>query len=241
MSGSKQSYVGKRVGRLTVTEATKERKNGYIVWSCHCDCGKDILLDTRALQRGHIRDCGCAAKEKARQRDADRKRKGDGNERQGQAKNLLGEKFGRLTVIAYAGKINGVHKWLCRCDCGKQSIVRQDFLTSGKTQGCGCAGQEKRLKSMGFVEGTSIAILQRTKKRLIASNKSGCAGVYQNKKHGKWCAQITFKGKTYFLGAYEKKEDAIKARRDGEKIYEQFIDRWQDAASQKAKNGIKNI
>ena len=177
MSGSKQSYVGKRVGRLTVTEATKERKNGYIVWSCHCDCGK----------------------------------------------------------------INGVHKWLCRCDCGKQSIVRQDFLTSGKTQGCGCAGQEKRLKSMGFVEGTSIAILQRTKKRLIASNKSGCAGVYQNKKHGKWCAQITFKGKTYFLGAYEKKEDAIKARRDGEKIYEQFIDRWQDAASQKAKNGIKNI
>lgn len=54
--------------------------------------------------------------------------------------------------------------------------------------------------------------------KLIASNTSGYNDVYQNKKTGKWVAQITFKGKTYHLGAFEKIEDAVSARRRGEEM-----------------------
>ena len=54
-----QIQIGFRVGKLEVAAPTEERKNGYTVWRRRCDCGNEILLDTRALQRGAIRDCGC--------------------------------------------------------------------------------------------------------------------------------------------------------------------------------------
>ena len=44
--------IGYRVGRLTAEEPTGEKKAGYTVWKCRCDCGGEIALDTRCLQRG---------------------------------------------------------------------------------------------------------------------------------------------------------------------------------------------
>ena len=41
--------AGCRVGMLTVAEPTDRRRNGYIIWKCRCDCGGEILLDTRRL------------------------------------------------------------------------------------------------------------------------------------------------------------------------------------------------
>jgi hypothetical protein len=50
-----------------------------------------------------------------------------------------GQRFGRLTVISFA-KINayGSGRWLCRCDCGEQKVVRGSDLTSGSIFSCGC-------------------------------------------------------------------------------------------------------
>ena len=61
--------IGHRVGRLTVAEPTGERRSGYTVWRCKCDCGGEILLDTRYLQRETIKDCGCRSKVKPGQKD----------------------------------------------------------------------------------------------------------------------------------------------------------------------------
>lgn len=57
---------GYRVGKLTVEEETPQRRCGYTVWRCRCDCGGEILLDTRYLQRGTIKDCGCTTKVSSR-------------------------------------------------------------------------------------------------------------------------------------------------------------------------------
>jgi len=62
--------------------------------------------------------------------------------------------------------------------------------------------------------------------RLISSNASGYNGVYQNKKTGRWVAQITFRNKTYYLGSYQTVEDAVEARRRGEKAYDEFLKRY---------------
>ncbi len=34
-----RDLAGMRFGRLTVIEDSGERKNGYILWRCKCDCG----------------------------------------------------------------------------------------------------------------------------------------------------------------------------------------------------------
>ena len=91
--------IGYRCGRLTVTEQTADRKNGYIVWQCSCDCGGSILLDTRALQRGSVRDCGCSKIKPG-------------------MKNLTGRRFGKLVCLEPTQErgTNGGIIWLCRCD-----------------------------------------------------------------------------------------------------------------------------
>ena len=65
-------------------------------------------------------------------------------------KDLIGQKFGKLTVLKrtanYVSK-NGTTKrvqWLCRCDCGKEIVVASNNLTRGHTQSCGCIRKEKQ-------------------------------------------------------------------------------------------------
>ena len=56
-------------------------------------------------------------------------------------KDLTGMKFGRLTVV----RIESEHipvSWLCKCECGKEKIVRSGNLTSGNTRSCGCLRNE---------------------------------------------------------------------------------------------------
>lgn len=52
---------------------------------------------------------------------------------------LSGMRFGRLTVLSkYDVFGNGETRWLCRCDCGKETIVMRGNLKRGITRSCGC-------------------------------------------------------------------------------------------------------
>lgn len=51
------------------------------------------------------------------------------------------------------------------------------------------------------------------------NNTSGVIGVWFNKLNSKWVAELKINGVKQYLGAYSKKEDAIKARFDGEIKY----------------------
>lgn len=56
---------------------------------------------------------------------------------------LTGEKYGRLTVTGKYGKNpRGITLWSCKCDCGKEKIVRSDHLREGRVVSCGCFGRE---------------------------------------------------------------------------------------------------
>lgn len=57
--------------------------------------------------------------------------------------NHIGQRFGRLLVIdRLASDGRGNSKWLCQCDCGKQSTPLGQSLRSGVTVSCGCAASE---------------------------------------------------------------------------------------------------
>lgn len=52
----------------------------------------------------------------------------------------IGKRFGKLTVIKYAGIINHKSSWVVRCDCGTTKIIAGFNLTKkkGGTKSCGC-------------------------------------------------------------------------------------------------------
>lgn len=57
----------------------------------------------------------------------------------GKMKDLMGQRFGKLTVIECMGKLDGRrYSWKCICDCGNEIIVQTSRLTSGNTKSCGC-------------------------------------------------------------------------------------------------------
>ena len=58
------------------------------------------------------------------------------------AKDLLGQKFGRLTVIKEAENKGKHRMWICKCECGKEKIIYQTHITTGKTTSCGCFRNE---------------------------------------------------------------------------------------------------
>lgn len=56
---------------------------------------------------------------------------------------LADKRFGRLTVLRYAGKKDRRnHLWLCRCDCGTEKVVIGGNLLRGNTRSCGCLKRE---------------------------------------------------------------------------------------------------
>lgn len=69
--------------------------------------------------------------------------------RKGEYKNIAGEKYGRLTTIERVG-VNGQNRslWLCKCDCGNDSVVSVSELLSGGTRSCGCLRDEKAKNRM---------------------------------------------------------------------------------------------
>jgi hypothetical protein len=53
-------------------------------------------------------------------------------------RNLVGQRFGRLVVVARDGSRSSFAAWSCQCDCGKTKTVIGVSLTGGKTTSCGC-------------------------------------------------------------------------------------------------------
>lgn len=126
---SREIKEGERFGRLTVLY--KIPCTNHIKYHCLCDCGKYVDKDKYSLLNGHTKSCGCYRKELAHSKVA---------------KNLVGQRFGKLTVIKRTGIYKQGQKWLCRCDCGNVTEVFTVYLTHGDTKSCGCLKREKMLK-----------------------------------------------------------------------------------------------
>jgi len=66
------------------------------------------------------------------------------------APNIIGKKFGRLTVVRQSGvDKRGKTVWSCVCDCGSTLDVPRGSLSTGNTQSCGCIKQDSRVDMVG--------------------------------------------------------------------------------------------
>jgi hypothetical protein len=55
---------------------------------------------------------------------------------------MIGQKFNRLTVVAFDHKRRGYRYFRCVCTCGSETIVRADHLHDATTRSCGCLRRE---------------------------------------------------------------------------------------------------
>lgn len=68
-----------------------------------------------------------------------------------------GKRFGFLTAVSFAGRVNKKTRWLFRCDCGNERTILAHTVRAGRTRSCGCLtlrhgdarlGQRTRLHSI---------------------------------------------------------------------------------------------
>lgn len=52
--------------------------------------------------------------------------------------NLVGQRFGMLTVLERVQNRNKQIQWKCRCDCGEYTTASSRSLKAGKKKSCGC-------------------------------------------------------------------------------------------------------
>lgn len=72
------------------------KKSGHIYWHCKCSCGKERDVSQYSLTSGKSKSCGHDRTNNAH------------------IKNLIGKKFGTLTVIEQTNKrISGSVVWKC--------------------------------------------------------------------------------------------------------------------------------
>lgn len=128
--GQAKDISGNKYGRLTTinrVEPPKNIKHKRVHWLCKCDCGNELVVSASSLTTGHTQSCGCLFREVGKSNTID----------------LIGERFGRLTVTAKTDKRQGrTIVWKCKCDCGNVTEVSSDNLRTNHTRSCGCLNEE---------------------------------------------------------------------------------------------------
>ena len=80
----RNNEIGNKYGKLTVINSSEERIRGRVCWICKCDCGNILTVIGTDLRTGRKLDCGCTPHYNF--------------------KDEIGNKYGRLTVIAKSNK-----------------------------------------------------------------------------------------------------------------------------------------
>ena len=147
----------------------------------------------------------------------------------GKRQDLTGMQFGNLIAIEPTERKSSDRSiyWKCRCTaCGKEKEIPANQLRKGVQISCGCSRAHRLQETNGYVEGTCLKNV--FSEKISRNNTSGYKGVYL--KRGKWAAKIQYKKKIYYLGSYDRLEDAIDARKlaenwvrdDAEKLLEKM-------------------
>ena len=121
----KYDLTGQRFDKLVVVRYDHSGKGGRY-WLCKCDCGNTKIVNGSYLRRGgHFHSCGkCSGRI-----------------------DLVGKKFGKLTVKSFAYKNKGHNYWNCICDCGNTCIKYTEQLTNSK-YGHYCGNTMHKIKDL---------------------------------------------------------------------------------------------
>ena len=125
---------------------------------------------------------------------------------------ITGQRFGKLVVLKEVepyrdskGNIK-TSKWLCKCDCGNETIAYKNCLCSGDKLSCGCLVKNKKINLTGKQFGSLIVVKEAERRNnhrrwfckcscgkyvikvqedLLDGSSYSCGCLYKKGKHGK--------------------------------------------------------
>ena len=221
-----KNLTGLKFGRLTVLEQAGSRigKNGksLIFWKCLCECGNIVEVYAGSLTGGLTTSCGCLQKEKAKENGLKYKRKNIYD---------LTQKYG----IGYLYDSNKKFYFdLEDYDKIKEYywvINNKGYVITGGANNSNLLMHRLILNVLDDQEvdhinhntndnrKENLRIVTRSQNQMNASwrsnNTSGVAGVYFDNTYGYWVSKI----QQDVLGHFANFDDAVKVRKEAEKIY----------------------
>lgn len=111
----REDLTGRNFNKLTFRTFDKI-ENHVTYWFCECDCGTIFSVNSQSVIRGLTKSCGCIRFE-----------------------DLSDTVFNDLTCVKISHTNKNHTYWLCKCICGKETIVEQSHLKNGHTKSCGCS------------------------------------------------------------------------------------------------------
>lgn len=226
MVQTREDLTGKTFNMLTVIEQTDDYVNPsgvrYARWKCCCNCGKIIVTSGNSLKNGRRKSCGSHYKKVGNKYDLQSQDYAIGYTSKGDEFWFDKEDYPIVSQYTWVYNAQGyvvTHK-------NRNEMIFLHRLVTGATE----TSQEvdhivhpngKSHKIDNRKSNLSIGNHQQNMRNqsLRKNNTSGNTGVHFNKKRNKWESYIMVDGEKIWLGCYENKEDAIKARLDGEKQY----------------------
>lgn len=199
-----------RFGKLIAREPDGNK------WLCECDCGNWCSVSVSHLRSGHTRSCGCLRKENVYDLS---KRYGRMIFEDGRVCVFDKEDYDILSRLYWSPRadghirasLNGRNIELARYILESYGACLDDMvvdhkdlnpLNNRKSNYRVCTFRENRMNHSRF-----------------KNNTSGYSGVTYRKEKNQWIARITVNYKRIFLGYFETKEEAIKARKRAERKY----------------------
>lgn len=224
---SRQKYEdlrGIKFGQLTPIELCGRTKNGGVIWLCKCDCGNYIKVPAHRLKCGDSKSCGCYQREVASKLGKARRKSNVYIEHDSYYEGKLsnsGESFffdkeDYETVSNYCWHLSADGYVASNTSTGLIKLHRLLFnFPKDPIDHKDRNKLNNRKENLRVVSNRQNAINSSVKK----NNTSGITGVYFDKSRDKWVAVIKSYGKTIHLGRFVQKEDAIRARLQGELKY----------------------
>lgn len=101
-------------------------------WLCKCDCGNYVVVSRNHLTSGNTKSCGCLLHNVMTKRWEQYREDSD----------VIGEKFGRLTTVAFVGVKNKEAIYHFKCECGNDVELSMHSVKQGVVKSCGCLKQD---------------------------------------------------------------------------------------------------
>lgn len=119
--------TGKQFGEWTVLKRSDDKR----YWTCRCSCGTVRDVYYSSLTTGKSKSCGHTP-------EIDYDAPDD----------MIGKRFGRLTVIKRVPYDSSNKYYLCKCDCGNTIIAKGVYLRTDVVKSCGCFKKNLSAQSM---------------------------------------------------------------------------------------------